>query len=475
MDLKYMATQTYCNPLPLPDYPIGRAVKEKSTNSGFLQKPKRDFRETADPSVIFYNNRWYLYPSAGMAYISDDFITWRHHKIEPSDCGYAPTVVHHRRMFYLTACEAPLFRSTDPLGPFQNIGHVLTPSGKRVKHWLDPMLFSDDDGKIYAYWGLAEPGIFGAELDPGNPARMLTEPKILFKYNPEHAWERFGPNNENPAKSYVEGSWMIKIGNRYFLTYAAPNTEYRTYCMGTYVSDKPLGPFHCQKRNPILGGTDGLIKGPGHGCIVKGPKKTLWAFYTCNVCYEHIFERRIGMDPAGIDNNGNLFVNDASETPQFAPGCLSHPEKGNDFDLYNVTDSKAASASSSSTGRKPIYSVDKSMLTWWEPSKNDTNPLITWSLNGTFHVSALRIIWKDVGLDISKGKLPGPFRYRVEVCCDNKSKKWVTVSDKRKNSTDMLIDYCTFKPIKAQKVRLNITGWPDGIQPGLVDFSLFGK
>ena len=88
--------------------------------------------------------------------------------------------------------------------------------------------------------------------------------------------------------------------------------------MGTYVSDSPMGPFVYQQRNPILTTRYGLVRGPGHGCIVKGPNDTLWAFYTCCLCYEYGFERRIGMDPAGIDEKGNLFVAGATQFPPFS-------------------------------------------------------------------------------------------------------------------------------------------------------------
>ncbi|MDX9975786.1 MAG: family 43 glycosylhydrolase, partial [FCB group bacterium] len=311
------ARLTYCNPLVLPDYPRGRSSIDKTPDTfGYLQDPPRDFRETADPSVLYHDGRWYLYPSCGMAYVSDDFVTWRHVRMDPYDCGYAPTVVAHRGRFLLTACKAPIMQSDNPLGPFVPIGPLRRPNGEPVENFNDPMLFSDDDGRLYAYWGLSAPGIFGAEIDPERPDRLLTEPRILFSYDASHEWERYGPNNEDASKSFVEGPWMVKVGSRYFLTYAAPGTEWRTYGMGTYVSDAPLGEFRYQARNPILRQTAGLIRGPGHGCIVKGPRDTLWAFYTCTVCYEHIFERRIGMDPAGIDADGNLFVRPASEIPQ---------------------------------------------------------------------------------------------------------------------------------------------------------------
>ena len=145
---------TYCNPLPLPDYPRGRCCVDKAkqpTDWGWLQPDRPDFRETADPTVLFLDGRWYLYPSCGMAYVSDDGVRWRHVPIEPADCGYAPTVVRWRDRFWLTACRAPLYVADGPLGPFREVGPMLDADGQQIADWDDPMLFADDDGELYAY------------------------------------------------------------------------------------------------------------------------------------------------------------------------------------------------------------------------------------------------------------------------------------------------------------------------------------
>ena len=51
---KIDVTKTYCNPIPLPDYPLGR----NCFNTGW--KHRADFRETADPTVIYEDGKWYL-------------------------------------------------------------------------------------------------------------------------------------------------------------------------------------------------------------------------------------------------------------------------------------------------------------------------------------------------------------------------------------------------------------------------------
>ena len=53
------------------------------------------------------------------------------------------------------------------------------------------MLFSDDDGKLYYYWGCSPAGgIWGVELDANDPTKVLTEPAELIPFRPDiHPWE----------------------------------------------------------------------------------------------------------------------------------------------------------------------------------------------------------------------------------------------------------------------------------------------
>jgi xylan 1,4-beta-xylosidase len=458
-------SQTYCNPLPIPDYPRGKACREPGK--------AHDFRELADPTVIYHEGKWYLYPSCGMAWVSEDFVTWQHRKMNVYDLGYAPTVVAHRGAFLMTASGTAIYRAATPLGPWEEVGPALGTDGKPLPHFGDPMLFSDDDGRLYLYWGCGAPGIFGVEMDVTKVNQALTPTKLLFAYNPEHVWERVGEFNEDPSTSWCEGPWMIKERGRYFLTYAGPGTQWRTYGMGTYISDAPLGTFAYQKRNPILLDTEGLVRGPGHGCLVRGPRETLWAFYTCTVCYHHIFERRIGLDPAGFDAEGNLFVRGASEIPQWAPGIKEHPEQGNDAGLLPVTQSRQTKASSSAPGRVPLYAVDGSMKTWWQPAEDDREPWLEVNLEATFALSTLRVIWSEPNLDYAKQILPKPIRYCVEVR-ETLEGPWKVLFDGSANATDFLIDYRTFPARDARVARLILKETPAGMGTGVVDFSLFG-
>ncbi len=460
---------SYCNPLPLPDYPRGYACRKDRPQS-CPNMP--DFRETADPTVLYDGGKWYLYSSCGMAYVSEDFANWTHVRLEPEDIGYAPTVIRHAGRYWLTASGNPeLWVSDSPLGPFTCIGHFEDRQGNTMI-MLDPMLFSDDDGRLYIYWGGGSP-IYGVELDPENPCRFLGEPVELFRYDPAHIWERIGEWNEDSTHSFVEGCWMFKHGEEYYLTYCAPGTEFSTYAMGAYRGKGPLGPFRYQENNPILSKKYGIVRGPGHGSIVEGPGKTLWAFYTCTLCYHHNAERRIGMDPLGIDEQGNLYVREATEIPQWAPGLTALPEMGNGCGLLPVTFRRGTSASSAAPGRDALYATDDSLLTWWQPSADDLHPHLTVHTGTAFELYAVRIIWREIGLDYDAGVLPGPMRYRI--LTRNPDGGWETVLDASENDTELTIDYRPLeKVVRSKEIRLEILGAPAGIQPAVISFTAFG-
>lgn len=458
--------KTYCNPTPLPDYPIGRNCYNDDNDQ------LCDFRETADPTVIYEDGVWYLYPSCGMVYWSEDFIHWQHERMEPYDIGYAPTVVKHRGKFLMTACRAGLYEAESPRGPFYPIGDFKTPAGNSLSIF-DPMLFSDDDGRLYLYHG-GGGRIYAAELDADNPTRLLCEPQPAIEKNTvDHPWERLGEWNENGAHSWTEGSWMYKRNGVYYLTYSAPGTEWATYAMGAYKSSTPLGPWEYMKTSPFLRTTHGLVRGTGHGCLVDGPNGTVWAFYTCCICYANRWERRIGYDPIAFDENGDIIPTHASEIPQWVPGLLADPCGKNDAGLLPLTPDMCIRASSCAPGRDALYAADKSTLSFWQPAESDPHPTLTYRLlPPAQELRAARLVWRDVGLDIRRGYLPGPFGYRIEA--EIEPGQWITLLDRSDNEIDMAIDYLPLPPTRATAVRLVITKKPAHIEPGLIDFTVFG-
>ena len=489
-------SQLYCNPLPLEHYQRGRACVMPHYTG-------RDFREMADPTVIRFQDRWYLFPSAGMLWHSDDLVNWTHHPIEPFDPGYAPTVVVNGDWLYLSASwdGSAIWRARHPFGPWEKLGERAVDAdnnptwlkdhkGNPVR-WGDPCLFLDDDGTMYCYCNLARPAIpadnhpwaltsiegviFGVRLRDDDPTRFAEEPRRLIEFDPAHRrWECNGACNQRLDHPVLEGAWMNKIGGRYFLQYSANGTEHRNYAVGCCVSANPLGPFVAQKRNPILIHKGGLVNGCAHHSLVEGPGGNLWCFYTTLVRIDGTCERRIGMDPAGIDEHCELFVAGPTETPQHGPGVRPDPLADNDLGLLPLSVDCPATASSSAEGREPMYAVDNYIRTWWQVAAGE--PLPQWldvNLEGEFVVHSARILFADRGLDYKRGVLPDPYRYRVLGSADGT--EWEVLCDRSANTVERHIVFDVWQPRKARRVRLEILAVPPGMKAAVWEFTVFGE
>lgn len=472
---------TYCNPLMIADYPDGKPL---DTDKG-RDSDCPDFRSLGDPSVIYHDGKWIMYPSYRLAYVTEDFVHWHHVDVGVHDVRYSPAVVQFRGKWYLLGHSIPeLYAADSPLGPFTVCGKMTDHTGK-VRKFADACFLADGD-RLYMYYPKAVdvPGTrlsyatMGVELNPDRPWEFLTEPVELYRSDGSASWQHWGEHNQDRRLLYLEGQWAIKRDGRYYILISGAGTEFSTYAHGVLVSEEgPLSGFRPQKRHdPLTRKTNGLMRGAGHGSIAEGPNGSLWVFYTSIFNFHHEFERRMGMDPLGIDENGELYCPAVTDTPQFAPGVLENPEKGNDAGLLPLSFMMRPTVTSAAPGREGIYSVDDSVLTWWQPAAEDTAPAITIPLTDGMNcsISALRLLWRDIGMDCSKGILPGPFRYVVEYATAKAPEEWKLLVDASENETDYCCDYRQFEPVLANRVRLRILGAPEGITPGLTSLTVFG-
>lgn len=481
-----MNKPTYCNPLSIEDLPSGRWLDVTCAKEDPRSIP--DYRSMADPSVVYHDGKWILYPSYQLAYVSEDFVHWRQVDIGIPHVRYSPAVVCFRGKWYLQGHSmSELYVADDPLGPFTLCGHMTDCHGKAV-YPIDGCFLADGD-RLYFYYFFnsrapeGEPldfvtGTRAVELDPDRPWQFLGEPVVINQFDPAVRWHCYGEHNQNERCGWIEGQWAIKRNGRYYLLYSGSATQFSSYANGVVYSDEgPLSGFRPQKNHdPLTEKRSGLMRGAGHGCIVEGPNGTLWTFYTSLYTLHHKYERRIGMDPIGIDENGELFCPAVTETPQYAPGVLAHPELGNDAGLLPLTANCRPCASSHTEGRDPIYAVDESVLTWWQPKKEDPEKSLTLPLGmgSTYEVSAIRLLWRDVGMETLDGILPGPFGYIVEYRVGAKE-EWQIALDARDNDKDLCVDYRTFPAVRAKELRLRVLHSPAGIQPGVCQFTAFGR
>jgi len=460
-------TARYCNPLPMITAPGGYAA--------------------GDVTVIRVQDTYYMYCTGGGAWISEDMINWTFQHVE--NVPVAPDVVHYNGSFYMCGNDGPLFKADNPLGPYTSLGEWKnTPDV--AGGWngaFDMDIFIDNDNMPYLYYsGRGVSGIFGVPLDPEDLTRFAGPVKHLFGFNSDHVWERYGEMNEYMDVSWIEGSWLQKHNDIYYLQYSACGTQWKTYAEGYYIGKSPMGPFTYASNNPLLRKTEGLVTGPAHGCIVEGPDAQLWQFYTI-VLSNPPGGRRIGMDHIIVDKDGNMSVT-VTETPQWAPGAISDPKKGSSGSIpVTINKINAMNAlskcSSEKPGRDAAYAVDNSSGTWWEPDPADTLPTLTIELSPAtwfdvvqlFIIDAVRLMfysgarhfWRRTALN------PDIYQYRIDVSMDGKT--FIPSLDQTENTVSRNTIYEEIPPVKCRFVRLTLTNWPKSSSLGIIEFTVFGQ
>lgn len=90
---------------------------------------------------------------------------------------------------------------------------------------------------------------------------------------------------------------MNKYKGKYYLQYAVPGTEFKSYSNGVYVSEHPLGPFTLLRHNPFSYKPEGFVNGIGHGSTFQDIHGNYWNIGTSTISKRHMFERRVSLYP----------------------------------------------------------------------------------------------------------------------------------------------------------------------------------
>ena len=470
-----MNKDIFCNPMQLPD--LGQGVfcrsEKNSPIDKFLPRNRVDFREVADPEGIFYDGKWYLFPSVQQAYVSDDFIHWEYYPVEiEGPLGYAPCIIHYRGRFLLTASavdgESIIYWATEPLGPYHPLGTAKFPDGTPIRYTTDPAWFADDDGRLYFFWGVdpyGEAGIFGMEMDPDDPCQGICEPVKLINFNGDNVWERYGEYNEHHHYGWTEGVSLYKHNGVYLLHYSACGTNLRNYALACYRStESPLGPYTPPTR-PMLHSPHGVVRGTGHGGMIKGPDGNPWQLYSCQIRRLHDVERRIGVDRVEFDANGEPFVKATSVPQSLSKGSLG---------LLPLSVGKRVDFSSCRHEHFGAFAVDECTHTWWDPAEGDPAPFIEVDLVELFDLHSARVIWTEPELNYAEGRLPEPVRFEISFF-DFAHKELETKADYSETAIDQNVEFVLFpENINARYVRLTICRGKNKYRHGVTDFTVFG-
>ncbi|MGA2822899.1 MAG: family 43 glycosylhydrolase [Bacteroidales bacterium] len=464
---------TYCNPMNL-DYAYERA---------WTDEPRESFRSTADPTLVNYKGVYYLFSTNQSGYWwSDDLLSWNYiyNPLPPNESGddmCAPAAWSKGDTLMLinsTWVNVPLWYSTDPKKGFsEKLADPFPQAG-----W-DPALFVDDDGRTYFYWGSGNDPkydyIKGVEVDPKEGFKNKGAVKDLFFIYPDsHGWERFGENNmDTLTNPYIEGSWMTKHNGKYYLQYAAPGTEWNVYADGVYVSDHPLGPFTYQLYNPFSCKSGGYIRGAGHGSTMQDKYGNYWHVATMQISVKDKFERRIGLFPAGFDDDSQLYCNTAfGDYPQrILPGPADHT-RGLFTGWMLLSYKKAAIASSCDTGHPAELAFDEDIKTYWAAKSGNKDEFLQVDLGGIKTVNALQVNYADHHVNLFGKQFNIYQRYQVMESMDGNN--WGMLVDKSRNIKDVPDDYVELsQPVKTRYLKLINIHVPGGYF-AIGDFRVFG-
>lgn len=274
----------------------------------------------ADPHVIRYEGKYYLYPTLdGKGYdvfVSDDLVHWeaKGKCFEDARRGvWAPDIFHDKadNKFYLYyTVDKPgggkligVATGAHPLGPFKD-QKVLAEKA------IDAHLFQDDDKALYLYYVDLDGGFKIVVQPMRDPLTPTGERSVVIR--PTEPWEmRRG--------KVTEGPWMLKRKGVYYLMYSGSGADGPEYGIGYATAKKPTGPFTKYEKNPIAQQGGGVF-GPGHHCVVAAPDGKLWMVYHQQNSERPGWKRFLAIDPLWFDDAGVIHCKTTRGTDEPAPG-----------------------------------------------------------------------------------------------------------------------------------------------------------
>jgi hypothetical protein len=271
----------------------------------------------ADPHIATFNGRYYLYPTtdgyAGWsgtyykAFSSTDLVNWTDHGVIldhgpdvswADNSAWAPAVATRNGRYYLyfsgglangnTAKQLGVAVADSPVGPFRDaLGRPLIRSGQYSGQAIDPMVFTDDDGQPYLYWGQG-----AARVVPLNNDMVSFDPAKVRVITPS---------------GYNEGSFVFKRNGTYYFMWSENDTRSEDYRVAYATGPSPLGPW--TKRGVVLQKRlSAGIKGTGHHSVVRTPGTDTWyvAYHRFAVPAGNGTNRETAVDRMEFNTDGTI-------------------------------------------------------------------------------------------------------------------------------------------------------------------------
>jgi beta-xylosidase len=144
----------------------------------------------------------------------------------------------------------------NPAGPFMDIlGKPLINKFHNGAQPIDQFIFRDDDDQHYMYYG------------GWKHCNVVKLNKNLLALQPFEDGEVF---KEITPKNYIEGPFVFKRKNNYYMMWSEGNWTGPDYSVAYAIADSPIGPFN--RIGKVLQQDSTIATGAGHHSVIKIPK-----------------------------------------------------------------------------------------------------------------------------------------------------------------------------------------------------------
>jgi beta-xylosidase len=185
---------------------------------------------------------------------------------------WAPSAIEHKGKYYLFFGANDIKSdgqlggigvavSDRPQGPFKDaLGRPLIGKIHNGAQPIDQMVFKDDDGQVYMYYG---------GWKHANVVKLAPDLLSVVPFPDGSTYKEITPD---PA--YVEGSFMAKRKGVYYLMWSEGGWTGPDYRVAYAMSGSPFGPF--KRAGTILQQDARIAKGAGHHSVVNIPGSDDW-------------------------------------------------------------------------------------------------------------------------------------------------------------------------------------------------------
>jgi beta-xylosidase len=273
----------------------------------------------ADPHIAVFDNIFWIYPTTDgtegwrstsfRAWSSENLLHWKNEgvildllrDVKWADIhGWAPAIARNndKYYFYFSADKNIGVAVADhPAGPF--VEPLWKPLVAREDYpdmqCIDPMVYIDEDGSAYLYWGQGRCKV--------------------VKLNDDMTSFDAGKVRDITPPGYNEGPFVHKHRATYYLSWSEFDTRDPRYSVAYGTGNSPLGPFEKAEGNPILK-QSGIVKGAGHHSIVQLPNRGEWiiAYHRFRIPDGNGYHRETCLSPLYHNADGAILPIDVFET-----------------------------------------------------------------------------------------------------------------------------------------------------------------